>query len=40
MPRGSPPDTQPSGVTFDHIGMTFPDGTRALDDVSFGVAPG
>ena len=40
MPRGSPPDTQPSGVTFDHIEMTFPDGTRALDDVSFGVRPG
>ena len=40
MPRGSPPDTQQSGVTFDHIEMTFPDGTRALDDVSFGVRPG
>jgi len=40
MPRGSAPATQTTGVTFDHIGMTFPDGTRALDDVSFGVQPG
>ena len=38
MPRGSPPVTQ--GVTFDHIGMTYPDGTRALEDVSFAVRPG
>ena len=27
-------------LRFDHVGMTFPDGTRALDGVSFGVAPG
>ena len=40
MPRVSPPDIATTGVTFDHIGMTFPDGTRALDDVSFDVRPG
>jgi len=29
-----------AALTFDHIDMTFPDGTRAIDDVSFGVRPG
>ncbi len=27
-------------LAFDHISMTFPDGTRALDDVSLAVRPG
>jgi NitT/TauT family transport system ATP-binding protein len=27
-------------LTFDHISKTFPDGTEALDDVSFSVRPG
>ena len=32
----------PSGarLSFDHLSMTFPDGTHAIDDVSFTVAPG
>ncbi|HUH40755.1 MAG TPA: ABC transporter ATP-binding protein [Castellaniella sp.] len=29
-----------SGVSFQNIGMTFPDGTEALQDVSFDVKPG
>jgi NitT/TauT family transport system ATP-binding protein len=29
-----------ASLTFDRIGMTFPDGTRAIDDVSFGVDRG
>ena len=29
-----------AALIFDHIDMTFPDGTRAIDDVSFGVRPG
>ena len=27
-------------LSFDRVSMTFPDGTHALDDVSFSVAPG
>ncbi len=27
-------------LSFDHVSMTFPDGTHALDDVSFDVSPG
>lgn len=27
-------------LVFDSVGMTFPDGTRALEDVSFSVSPG
>jgi len=27
-------------LSFDHVSMTFPDGTRALDDVSFFIRPG
>ena len=27
-------------LTFDNVSMTFDDGTRALDNVSFGVKPG
>jgi NitT/TauT family transport system ATP-binding protein len=30
----------PAALAFDHISMTFPDGTHAVDDVSFDVAPG
>jgi NitT/TauT family transport system ATP-binding protein len=30
----------PPALAFDHISMTFPDGTRAVNDVSFDVAPG
>ena len=30
----------PAALAFDHINMTFPDGTHAVDDVSFGVVPG
>lgn len=33
------PERQPL-LTFDSVGMTFPDGTRALEDVSFTVSPG
>ncbi|MBA3983600.1 MAG: ABC transporter ATP-binding protein [Acidimicrobiia bacterium] len=27
-------------LSFDHVSMTFPDGTHAVDDVSFSVRPG
>ena len=27
-------------LSFDHVSMTFPDGTRALEDVSFSIRPG
>ncbi len=27
-------------LTFDHVSMVFPDGTHAVDDVSFAVSPG
>jgi NitT/TauT family transport system ATP-binding protein len=27
-------------LRFDHVGMVYPDGTHALDDVSFGLGPG
>ena len=30
----------PAALAFDHISMTFPDGTHAVDDVSFDVVPG
>jgi NitT/TauT family transport system ATP-binding protein len=30
----------PAALAFDHISMTFPDGTHAVNDVSFDVAPG
>jgi NitT/TauT family transport system ATP-binding protein len=29
-----------AGLSFDHVGMTFPDGTEAVDDVTFGVDRG
>ncbi|CAN5465920.1 ABC transporter ATP-binding protein [soil metagenome] len=32
--------TAPPRLSFDHVSMTFPDGTHALDDVSFDVSPG
>jgi len=41
MPRHSPSGTtiDATGMAFEHIEMTFADGTRAIDDVSFAVAP-
>ncbi len=32
--------TSEPAVAFDHVDMVFPDGTHAVDDVSFGVRPG
>jgi NitT/TauT family transport system ATP-binding protein len=32
--------TRTSSLRFDHVGMVFPDGTRALDDVSFQLGRG
>ena len=42
MPRHSPTGTtiDATGMAFEHIEMTFADGTRAIDDVSFAVDPG
>ena len=37
---GAPPATANPALSFDHVSMVFPDGTHALDDVSFSVAPG
>lgn len=36
------PSSEPTGaaLSFSNVSMTFPDGTHALDDVSFDVAPG
>ena len=41
MPRQPPSGTtiEATGMAFEHIEMTFADGTRAIDDVSFEVAP-
>jgi NitT/TauT family transport system ATP-binding protein len=36
----TPPSATSIAVTFEHISMTFDDGTHAIDDVSFTVAPG
>jgi NitT/TauT family transport system ATP-binding protein len=36
---GAPPGA-PVLLQFDHLSMTFPDGTQALNDVSFGVRAG
>jgi len=33
-------ETSTAALSFDNIGMVFPDGTRALHDVSFGVSKG
>jgi NitT/TauT family transport system ATP-binding protein len=30
----------PPALSFDHVSMVFPDGTHAVDDVSFNVRPG
>jgi NitT/TauT family transport system ATP-binding protein len=38
MPAAEPDPTV--GLRFDHVSMVFPDGTRALDDVSFEVRRG
>ena len=32
--------TGDAALRFEHLSMVFPDGTRALDDVSFTIAPG
>ena len=42
MPRGSTTRASLStaSLVFDHIGMTFPDGTRAIDEVTFSVEGG
>ncbi|MET0579676.1 MAG: ATP-binding cassette domain-containing protein, partial [Ilumatobacteraceae bacterium] len=42
MSGGAPPDldVDVSGVAFEDIEMTFADGTRAIDDVSFSVRAG
>jgi len=37
-PQGQ--QAQGAALIFDHIRMVFPDGTRALDDVSFTIQPG
>jgi NitT/TauT family transport system ATP-binding protein len=37
---GSPPEMAPSALTFRDLSMTFPDGTHAVDRVSFSVSPG
>jgi NitT/TauT family transport system ATP-binding protein len=37
---GSAPATTRTSLSFDHVGMRFPDGTHALDDVSFAVGRG
>jgi NitT/TauT family transport system ATP-binding protein len=39
-PLESAPDVPPPALSFRGIGMTFPDGTRALDEVSFDVGRG
>jgi NitT/TauT family transport system ATP-binding protein len=38
--RAGPPAGRAPALSFERISMTFPDGTRALDDVSFDVSPG
>ena len=41
MPTTTPPTTTTSAtLSFQHISMQFPDGTRAIDDVSFDVSKG
>ena len=35
-----PPVEGRAALTFDRVGMTFPDGTEALQDISFDVKPG
>ena len=35
-----PLKTAGQGLTFDHVSMRFPDGTHAVDDVSFSIGPG
>jgi NitT/TauT family transport system ATP-binding protein len=37
---GAPPAAAQPALVFDHVSMVFPDGTHALDDVSFSVARG
>lgn len=40
IPTGSPITTGPPALRFDHVSMVFPDGTHAVDEVSFDVRPG
>jgi NitT/TauT family transport system ATP-binding protein len=37
---GAPPAAAQPALVFDHVSMVFPDGTHALDDVSFSVSRG
>jgi NitT/TauT family transport system ATP-binding protein len=37
---GTPPVGGAAALSFSHVSMIFPDGTHAVDDVSFDVAPG
>ncbi|MBA3398718.1 MAG: ATP-binding cassette domain-containing protein, partial [Acidimicrobiia bacterium] len=34
------PTAKNEGITFDAIGMTYPDGTNAIDEASFSVGAG
>ncbi len=38
--RGSRPPSGDVSLRFDGVSMVFPDGTHAVDDVSFGISPG
>jgi NitT/TauT family transport system ATP-binding protein len=39
-PVSRTPGAEPVALSFEHVSKVFPDGTRALDDVSLQVAPG
>jgi len=40
MTEESSTNTSEAVLSFDRVSMTFPDGTRALEDVSFSIRPG
>lgn len=40
LQSGAPPVGDAPALEFRHVSMVFPDGTHAIDDVSFGVRPG
>ncbi len=40
MTEESSTNTSEAVLSFDRVSMTFPDGTRALEDVSFSICPG
>ena len=40
MPTASPPTATSAALSFRNISMQFPDGTKAIDDVSFAVSKG